>query len=68
MRPIKFGGESRLGKALLSRVGVLHRISEKGYKMFENNTELDVRRILTFVFAFVSGLSAVCAAVYPAIL
>jgi hypothetical protein len=68
MHPIKFGSESRPGKALLSRVYVLHRVSARGCKMLENNTELDVRRILTFVFAFASGFSAVCAAVCPAIL
>jgi hypothetical protein len=36
--------------------------------MFEVTNDLNMRRILTLVFAFASGASAVCAAIYPAIL
>jgi hypothetical protein len=36
--------------------------------MFDMINELESRRILTFVFALVSGISAVCAAVCPAVL
>jgi hypothetical protein len=36
--------------------------------IMDTYNELELRRILTFVFAIVSGFSAVCAAVCPAVL
>jgi len=40
----------------------------KGNEMFEFNDTLHSRRLLTIVFAFISGISAVSTAVLPGVL
>jgi hypothetical protein len=56
----------QLEKHCFPRGGVFRR-AMKGNSMFDTNNDLELRRILTFVFAVASGMSAVCAAVCPAI-
>jgi hypothetical protein len=68
MSVIKFGGGSQLKTKHAFKVGRTHVSRMMERIMFEVDSSLRTRRILTLFFAFISGISAVSTAVLPAIL